>query len=145
MKAAAKAVAIAGVRVKTNVLNARILAGYTASLGAANGDAGIGKITVLGNWAASSIAAGVADSTSDGFGRNDTLIPGGNAGILARIASILIKGTATGSADAGDFYGITAQRVGKLTIGTTKHPLTIAADDLLLDATNNDFRVVDFA
>ena len=141
----AKAVAIAGLSVKTNVLNARILAGTTASLGAANADAGIGAVSVLGNWAASSIVAGVADSTSDGFGRNDTLIPGGNAGILARIASIFIKGTATGSAGAGDFFGITAQRVAKLKIGATLHPLTPAANDILLDAANNDFRVVDFA
>ena len=36
-------------------------------------------------------------------------------------------------------------RVSKLTIGTTIHPLTSSANDILLDATNNDFRVVDFA
>ncbi len=132
-------------KVKTNVLNARILAGYTASLGAANADAGIGAITVLGNWSASSIAAGVADSANNGFGRNDTLIDGGNSAILASIASILIKGTATGSAAGGDHFGITAQRVSKLKIGTTTHPLTTSANDILLDATNNDFRVVDFA
>ena len=143
---AAKAVAIAGVSVKTNVLNARILAGYTASLGADNADAGIGAITVLGNWAASSIAAGVADSTGNGFGQNDTLI-GGDATptLLASIASIFIKGTAIGSVGGTDSFGITAQRVSKLKIGTTIHPLTPAANDILLDATNNDFRVVDFA
>jgi hypothetical protein len=143
---AAKAVAIAGVSVKTNVLNARILAGYTASLGAANADAGIGAISVGGNWAASSIAAGVADSTGDGFGRNDTLISGdATPSLRASIAKISIKGTASGSAGAGDFFGITAQRVSKLKIGGTSQPLTTAADDLLLDTANNDFRVVDFA
>ncbi len=143
---AAKAVAIASVSVKTNVLNARILAGSTASLGAANPDAGIGAISVLGNWSASSIAAGVADLTGDGFGRNDALILGDTKpAIFASIASILIKGTATGSAGAADHFGITAQRVLKLKIGTTIHALTGAANDILLDATNNDFRVVDFA
>ena len=142
---ATQAVAIAGLSVKTNVLNARVLAGFTASLGAANPDASIGKIVVGGNWAASSIAAGVADSTADGFGQNDTLIVGDTKPtIFATIASILIKGTAIGSAAAGDLFGITAQRVLKLKVGTTTHSLTSAANDILLDATNSDFRVVDF-
>lgn len=142
---AAKAVAIAGLSVKTNVLNARILGGFTTSLVATNPDAGIGKITVGGNWAASSIAAGVADSTANGFGQNDTLFPGDTKStIFASIASVLIKGTATGSPSGGDHFGITAQRVLNLKTGTTIHLLTGTANGILLDAANNDFRVVDF-
>lgn len=150
---AADAVAIAGLSVGTNVLNARILAGYTTSLGAANPDASIGAVTVGENWEASSIAAGVQDtsvhndhsSPADGFGRNDTLIAGDTTAILARIASITIKGTATGSAmPTTDFFGITAQQIGALAIGTKKFTFTNGANDFSLDATNNDFHVVDF-
>jgi hypothetical protein len=141
----AKAVAIAGVSVKTNVLNARILGGFTTAFVATNPDASIGAVSVGGNWAASSIVAGVADSTANGFGQNDTLINGDTKpAIVASIASVLIKGTATGSAAAGDFFGITAQRVLKLKIGTISHPLTSTANNILLDAANDDFRVVDF-
>ncbi len=150
---AADAVAIAGVSVKTGVLNARILAGYDTTLAAMNPDAGIGAIRVIGNWSASSVAAGVQDtsvagnlsSAPDGFGRNDTLISGDTTPtLLARIASITIKGAATGSASpTTDFFGITAQQIGALTIGTKKFTLTTGPDDLLLDTTNNDFRLVE--
>ena len=51
---------------------------------------------------------------------------------------------ASGSAAAGDHFGITAQRIGKLSIDGAVVPLdSSAADDVLLDTTNNDFRVVE--
>ncbi|MEA3209929.1 MAG: hypothetical protein QOE70_2986 [Chthoniobacter sp.] len=143
-----EAVAIAGVTVKTNVLNARILAGYDVGLVARNPDAGIGAISVSKNWGASSVAAGVKDATGDGFGRNDTLIPGGDAtpDIPARIASITIKGSAKGSDSPGtDFFGITAEQIGLLTIGGVRKLLVPGSHDLLLDATNKDFHRVDLA
>ena len=146
---AAQAVAIAGINVKSNINNARILAGYNVSLGAQNPDAGIGPVTIMGFWRSSSIVAGVVDSTGDGFGRNDTLISGhATTALVSTIASITIKGTATGSIGTGgtDHFGISAQRVGKLTIGTTKHMLSLGvANNILLDPNNIDFRLIDFA
>lgn len=151
---AGDSVAIAGLSVKTNVLNARILAGYTTALVATNPDAGIGAISVLGNWEASSVAAGVQDtsvagtlsSLPDGFGRHDSLIAEAVANhIFASIASITIKGTAIGSVTPStDFFGFTAQHLGALKIGGMKKTLTAMAEDLILDPVNNDFHAVDF-
>jgi len=76
-------------------------------------------------------AAGVADSTGDGFGRNDTLIAGDlTPTLLATIASITIKGAALGSPGAGDFFGLTAERVLKLKIGATASVLDNTAKSI---------------
>jgi hypothetical protein len=110
-----------------------------------NPDASAGKVVINGNWSAGSLVAGVFDATGDGFGRNDEPIAGDTTpGILARIASIVIKGTATGSTAEGDHYGITAQQVGKLSINGEK--VTLSKDDkdnILLDQANGDFRLVE--
>ena len=141
----ADAVAIAGISVKTDVHNARILAGYSTSLTPLNPDAGIGAINVDGKWEASSVAAGVADSTGDGFGRNDTLISGDpTPAIFSTIASIMIKGTAIGSATAGTFFGITAQVVGKLSINGAPVPLPAGIAPIDLDTVNHNFQLVRF-
>src|SRR5206468_1432344 len=111
---ASTAVAIAGLIVKHDVLNALILGGYTTGGDALNPDAGIGAVSVSGSWTASSVAAGIADSTHDGFGQNDTLIPGDTTTttLFATIASITIKGAAIGSVTpTSDFFGLTAQKI----------------------------------
>jgi hypothetical protein len=99
---AEQAVAITRLTVGGSVLNAEILAGYRRDGTPLNPDAGIGSIVVAGDWSASSVAAGVADATSDGFGRNDALIAGDTPPplLFARIASITIAGTATGNSAA---------------------------------------------
>ena len=64
--------------------------------------------------------------------------------IVSRIASLVIKGTATGSATAGDHFGIVAQEVGKLSIAGEKIALSKdAKDNVLLDQSNGDFRLVE--
>ena len=85
------------------------------------------------------------DATTDGFGQNDAIIEGDvTTRIVSRIASVVIKGNATGSATAGDHFGIVAQEVGKLSIaGETIALNKDAKDDLLLDEANSDFRVVE--
>lgn len=88
---------------------------------------------------------GVEFSGADGFGRNDALIGGGETGVVATIANVIIKGSATGSAPAGDHFGIVAERVSKLKTGPTKQPLTTGTDDILLDSANGDFRVREVA
>jgi hypothetical protein len=100
-------------------------------------------VLVRGNWSASDLVAGIADITADGFGRNDTLIPGGSDSIVATIASLTIQGTATGSAVQDDFFGITAESIRKAKIGGIALGLTLKKDDLLLDPANGDFRLVE--
>lgn len=143
---AAAAVAINAFTVRGNVTNAEILIGYDSSFNAVNPDAGLGKLTVRGNWTASSLTAGIADGGDDGFGRNDTTIPEAVADtILARIASIVIVGTVSGSAAGDDSFAITAERISKAKIGTTVLPLDKAVfDDILVDGTD-DFRIKEIA
>ncbi len=109
-----------------------------------NADSGIGGVTVKGDWRSSSLVAGVLDTTNDGFGWNDTLIPGGDPGIIARIGKVQIYGAAVGSSTPGDYFGITAEAIGRLQVGLSKQHLTNRNDDLLLDPVNGDFRAVDF-
>jgi hypothetical protein len=148
-KNAADAVAIAGLTVAGAVSNARILAGYDTTLAALNPDAGIGAISVGESWSAASVAAGVTDtsiagtlgSPADGFGRNDTLISGaGVPTIVASIASITIKRAATGTSGGTDFFGITAQKIGKVSI--LGSPIVPTGTDTSLDLTNGDFHLV---
>jgi len=63
--------------------------------------------------------------------------------VIATIASITIKGIATGSAANGDFFGITAELVRKAKIHGSTLALTSGKDDLSLDDTNSDFRLVE--
>src|SRR5204862_3994310 len=78
--------------IKGDVKNAQILAGYTRDGEPVNPDAHIGKVVVNGDWIKSSLVAGVADSTGDGFGQNDTVIAGDETpSVLSRIAKVIIK------------------------------------------------------
>jgi hypothetical protein len=149
----ADAVAIAKLNVGNDVVNAQILLGYQKDTTddeapryrARNPDASAGKVTIGGDLIASSIVAGVFDTAADGFGQNDEVIEGDTTErISARIASIIIKGSVTGTAAEGDHYGITAQQIGKLTVDGAKVPLDKAEkDDIPLDPINGDFRLVE--
>jgi len=133
--------AMAGLSILGNVLNAQILAGFDLTQTAMNGDAAIGKVGVRGNWEASDLVAGGLDVTANGFGRNDTLNPGHNPALIARIASISIRGTAIGSAAPGDHFGLVAEQIVKASITRVALPVTAGTDDILIDTTNNDFRL----
>lgn len=137
------ALALKSLTVTGNITDAFIGIGYLSNGVAINADVQVGAITVGGNWTGSSLAVGVQDSTHDGFGQNDTLIANGSDTIVAQIASITIKGTATGTAAAGDFFGFTAELVKKAKIHGTKLALTANKDDLSLDPTNNDFHIIE--
>ena len=103
------------ITIKGDVRNALILVGYDKDTFAAkNADAQVGTVKVTGSWKASSLVVGVADITHDGFGKNDRPILGGtdNPAILSKIVSVIIKGTAEGSPDGSDSFGITAQSIG---------------------------------
>jgi len=149
---AAGSVAIDRLEIRGDVENAQILLGYKKEdlngqtvYNGKNPDASSGKVVIGGDWVASSLVAGVFDATADGFGQNDQLIEGDVTDrIVSRIASVVIKGNATGSATAGDHFGIVAQEVGKLSIAGDKIALNKdAKDDILLDEANGDFRILE--
>jgi hypothetical protein len=144
---AADALALDELRVKGNVENAQVLLGYNKKQEGVNPNAGVGKVVVNGNWVASSIAAGVVDPSVDGFGQNDTLIAQDSTdNLIAKIASVTIKGTATGTAMEADSFGVTAEQINKLSVNGTKIALDKnAIDNVLLDPINNDFRVIEIA
>jgi hypothetical protein len=54
---------------------------------------------------------------------DDSIIPAAGGGVLSKIASITIKGAASGSAIAGDHFGFVAQQIGKFRPGKTLIPL----------------------
>lgn len=142
----AQAVALGALAVGGGVLHAQVLAGFARDLTPLNPLASIGSIDVAGSWNASSAVAGVADVTGDGFGRHDAAIAGSPLpGLLSRIARITIHGVVAGSSASGDFFGITAQQIGRIAAGSIRPQFTPGPNDFLLDPLNNDFRVVDFA
>lgn len=113
----------------------RVLAGYQLNaFSAVDGNSSIGSISVGGDWIASSAVAGVKNLGADGMiggtgvnadyvsfaDGNDVLAgPAGEAtdGAIARIASITIKGTVSGTAATGDHFGFVAQQIGAVKIG----------------------------
>ena len=98
---AANATAIKSLTVTGSVKASHILAGYDATGAAVNADVQIGAVKVTGQWIASDLVAGVRAGDDGIFATgdaNETLIPGGNA-IVAKIASITIKGAAFGTVD----------------------------------------------
>lgn len=127
--------AIGQITVGGRVEWAQFLAGYGIDTvpDALNGDASIGAVSVGKEWIASDLVAGV-DAGADGFfgGVDDVLIGSGADTLVARIASINIKGFTRGSAIAGDGFGIVAQEIGKLTIAKSKQPLTTGVDILTI-------------
>lgn len=122
--------AIKSIDVSGNVTHATILAGYDTIGTTINGDGGdnggsaqIGKVTVTGNWTASSLAAGVSTGASGLWGSNtNTLLdkPVGST-LVASIANIVIGGVAQGGSTQNGFV---AERILGLTVGDEKYPIT---------------------
>jgi hypothetical protein len=112
------------VKINGDVRNSQILAGYDGAGLPVNGDASIGKINIKGDFDSSSIAAGVTAGGNGFFGDgDDALIAGGNS-VVARIASVTIKGAIIGSAAAADSFGIVAEQVVKVKVGNSSVALT---------------------
>jgi len=123
---------------------ARILAGFNEFLAPANADASIGKTKVGGDWRASSLVAGAQDTGNPGFGLGDTLQPGGSPTVIARIASIAIKGDVTGSLVTGDHFGFVAEQIDSVKIGGRSTKLTDdASNDNVLISFTDDVRVLE--
>ena len=131
-------IAIAKLSVSGNVEGSRILAGYDRFGNAANGDAQIGSVVVNGEWAGSSLVAGVLDVNNDGFGgADDIVIPAGNDQIIARISSIIIGGNGGGS--------FVAQQIDSMTVAGAKVALTTAKNTIVLTNGMNEIIIREVA
>lgn len=138
--------AIGAVTVLGSVSNAMILAGYDQDAVAVDGHSQIGKVTVGGDWTASSIAIGVKIGNAPDFlhyaNADDALSAGGQSAAAARIASIVIKGAVHGTPGGNDHFGFVAHEIGALQIGAVKYKLTKGGGNDLLDlGATNDFSV----
>lgn len=137
-------IAIGKMSITGDVTGSRILAGYDRFGNATNGGAQIGKVNVTGNWIASSIAAGVADVNSDGFGNSDdvAIAPGT---IISKIAGIVITGSVTGTSGAGDQFGFVARQIGSVKIGGVAQALTTDVIPLAGNPATNDTSIREVA
>lgn len=133
--------AIGKLTIGGSVKDARILAGYENSFDSAvNGNASIGSVKVGGDWVTSSLVAGVRnlgdmanpfdDNTNFG-NQSDALINSGNDALIARIASIAIKGRVYGSTDMNERFGFVAEEIGKFSALGLKPKLNATGDDLI--------------
>jgi len=112
------------------------LAGYDIHGVAVNPDAQIGTVVVNGDWSLSNLVAGVAAGADGNFGTADDAAPLGEVTpIISKIASVVIKGSVSGPADEELHYGIVAQTVGKVKIGSTTYPLNTATPLQVIEVT----------
>src|SRR5690606_13635664 len=104
-----------------SVDHAQILAGYNRSGEGLNPVAGIDAVIVGRDWIASNLVAGVAVGEDGQFGTDDDLLIGGSSPVAAKIASVIIKGTADGTEAEGDHFGFVASEIRAMRIGGVKH------------------------
>jgi hypothetical protein len=129
---ATKDTAFGTITVGGRVEEARFRAGYDTDLSAVNGTASIGAVQVGGDWLASILSAGVKPGTDGVFGTaDDEVINNTSDAIMAKIASIKIKGAVVGtdpSVSDTDHFGFIAQQIGSFkSLGVAAH-LTSATD-----------------
>ncbi len=108
-------------------------------------DSAMGTVKVSGNWTASNLAAGVEAGDDGFFGTDDDALIAGASAIIARIASITIKGAASGTSDdATDHFGFVAAQIDAFKSAGIKMTLSRGpSNDLagLLVGANDDLRV----
>jgi hypothetical protein len=109
----ANALAIGSVSIGGSVEHAQILAGYDRGGVAMNADVGIGRVLIGRNWIASDLVAGTSAGSDGLFGTGDDAVIAGGNPVIARIASVVIKGTATaiGTEGGPDHFGFVAQEI----------------------------------
>jgi hypothetical protein len=113
-----------------------VLGGFSNSAQLRNADANLGTITVGGAWRAGSITAGVEKGADGQFGTFDDALGtlGDDPVNRSKIAAIIIKGRALGTAAGGDAFGFVAQEIGSLKIGASSLPMQPGARNDDLDA-----------
>ena len=123
-----EAAALAVVTVGANVVRSQLLAGYDAGGNPINADAAIGTVFVRGDLVESDIVAGASAGADRFFGNSDDLlIAGGNPDLIGAIARVTIKGTVRGSTSPEDHFGIVAEEVVRLKLGSVLQPLAVGA------------------
>ncbi|HEV7401365.1 MAG TPA: DUF4394 domain-containing protein [Chthoniobacteraceae bacterium] len=118
--------AIKSLTVKGSVVNAIVSASMRPFV---NPDAGIGAVTVGGNWIASSLLAGT-DSGDAKIGDEDD-VKGAEPlfdVLLSSISSITISGFVAGTVGGTDHFGFVAEKIGSMKVGGVKVPLTTGLD-----------------
>lgn len=136
--------AIGKITIGGRVEHARFLGGYSLSGtgvdgdGGTNADAQIGPVSVSGDWIASSIAAGTSTGADNVWGTMDDHVLTGpgvkdSANILARIASIAVKGQILGTVGGADHFGFVAQSFGSFKVNTTTIPIPATPQNQLID------------
>ena len=103
--------AIASLSIGGSVDHAQIFAGYDRTGSAVNADASIGEVIVGLNWTASNLVAGASAGTDGMFGTDDDAPTSRDTPIVAKIASILIKGAVTGTNGGTDHFGFVAEQI----------------------------------
>jgi hypothetical protein len=123
-------VAIKSVTIGGRVEHALIFGGVESTGAPTNGNAQIGAVSVGGDWIASSLVSG-ATSTNGNFGDpNDAVVPGfDNDRIVAKIASITIKGQVTGLPGTLQTFAFVSQQIGSFKVAGTAIPLTSGASN----------------
>lgn len=144
-KASAKAdLTIGSITINGNVSDSIFRAGYDRFGNPVNGNAQVGKVSVTGDWTASSLVAGVEDVNGDGFGNaDDVAIPTGGVPI-SKIAGIIITGQVTGTASGSDHFGFTAGQITSVKIGGVVQALTktgLEVIDLPGSSATNDISI----
>jgi hypothetical protein len=76
----------------------------------------MGAVTVGRDWIASDLVAGVQPGEDGQFGTPDDAPISAENSVIARIASIVIKGAAAGSDNIGDHFGFVAEEIGATTV-----------------------------
>lgn len=140
-------IAIGSISVAGRVERALIIAGRDSyGLGQNNADAQITRVTVGGDWIASSLVAG-ADTGADGrFGTQDDVKMSGPGvknlpNVFSRISNLTIGGQVIGSDNTADHFSIVAENIGVLTINGAVVPIFPGAhnDNRLLSADIDGF------
>lgn len=141
----ATAVAIRSVTIGGSVGLLNLGAGYPlgvfpGSMTGSSPDVQIGRISIGGDWVGSSVFCGVsAPNVAVGLGA-ETLLPGGQAAIVARIGSIVIKGAVNGSTNAAQATAFLAEDIGSFSVNGAKlalKPLGAAKDRFLIGGSGN--------
>ncbi|MDB6150470.1 MAG: repeat-associated core domain protein, partial [Chthoniobacter sp.] len=150
--------AIKTVTVADSISNADIIAGFYSDIFGSNSnpDALIGKVTIgttgAGSMSGTNIVAGATTGTpatesDDGFfGTSDDapIFREGSKSATSKIASVIIKGAVTGTAEnREDHFGIVARTVGSIKVGGSAMPLKPGPfnDNLPVGAEGTDLSV----
>jgi hypothetical protein len=133
-------VAVKSLTVGGSVEFTDLLLGYSRDGRGQNADAQIGAVTVGRDWIASSLVVGV--NPGDGFvgDGNESKLAGNfgagpvkdTAGVVSKIASIVIRGGIFGTPSAfslTDRFGFVAEQVGSFSVNGLALPLTAGASN----------------